>query len=939
MQTAFLARFMKLVFILWGILAWPVLQGHARDLGVPADTTGHALTDSSWVLGLYRTGTGLHSAALSILPGKEIRTGGISSFPQSLTGKMAGLIIMPMSFQPGKETALLMSRGTHAFGYTNPLVVVDGIPDRDITLLDPADIESIVLLKDGTAAVYGSRGSNGVLFVTTRHGNPGQPVLNIRINQGFSRPARIPGMIDAATYAVMRNEYASYNGMGSYFTADEIQAFKDGSDPLRYPNTDWFNTVYRKASCFGSIHADLQGGTPGFRYYFSAGTRNQGGIYTQSAYRNRLSQVRTNLDGSVGFLQYHVGLSYQQEDGKAPVQSENNVATWIFNAKPVAVAFWPGHQPNGSFEYGENPALMATSYYGSTDLGRNYFHSYATLSADLPFLKGMTVNALFALDFRRKVQETTQEPYILYYWDGLLDPSTGEPVLTSEMRDENLWQYHAQSGYSQNTTGVNLQYIHNIGPLTPTLYAGFERISIENDLSRQTASYDGQVNNTNSTSFSSLDLSLRRLDYYAGIRLNLLNRYVLELNGDHSVSPYLMDPQERRTFFSSSMAWIVSEEKFWKNHLPEFGFLNLHASWCITGNESTELLDYLNFNPDNILNPTPESGTGDMKTSSKLDFGVYGKVGNEVVDFSLDMFHDNRNSRILVNEVITMPRYYKLRNRGLEGMVSFKKTMGEVAIRFSLTGSYARNKMVRMDEIHTFLPGQEMTGKPYSGFGLMFVADGIYANTTEITSSTHIPRAQPGDIRFTDLNGDDAIDAFDRVRIEKDIMPRFQGGFGLSISYRRFDLSAFLQGAAGAVYSINDQGLDDHCNYFDEIAGGRWTPDHTNASYPRATNRDEAYWKSFPNTFWLRSTDYIRLRELEIGYTLSDRVSKALRLKNGRIALQGYNLFTLDKFRLAYPEMPYHRASTNYGQTTPEGITYKQYPAMRSVSVNVTCSF
>jgi hypothetical protein len=243
----------------------------------------------------------------------------------------------------------------------------------------------------------------------------------------------------------------------------------------------------------------------------------------------------------------------------------------------------------------------------------------------------------------------------------------------------------------------------------------------------------------------------------------------------------------------------------------------------------------------------------------------------------------------------------KVSNRGFEYIITYHGNAGDFLYDFSLNGSYAKNKVDFTFDTPGIPEYQKAQGMPMDA-GLNYVAIGIFKDAEAVSSTPHWAGAQPGDVIFKDVNNDEAIDGLDRVRDSKNDVPRFIGGFTASFTYKQFDLSMLLQGAAGSIVYLGVES-GDIGNFYKSFADKRWTPENTNATYPRAWNRDNEYWRNQGNTFWQFPTDYIRLKNLEFGYTLPAKINNILNIQKLRIYASGLNLLTLDKIKLIDPEL------------------------------------
>jgi TonB-linked SusC/RagA family outer membrane protein len=903
----------------------------------PPDSSGNnSNKDSLLSLGHYQVNPELHSSSLFILQGDKTGNGMSVSLPQSITGKIPGLFVIPGDFQTGNESYLFLVRGRNSFNYSNPLFVVDGIPDRDITTIDANDIQTISLLKDGTAAIYGAQSSNGVLFINTKQGKPGKPSLTIKLNQGFNQPARVPEMADAVTYATMQNEifeYASGIKNGIYSTA-ELQKFRDGSDPLRYPNTDWFNSVYKKVSWQNSVYASLNGGAKHFNYFVSAGTKYQDGIFKNSASNSTLNHIRANLEGKISIITVNVNLGYQQQICNSPAVPTSDVFGNIFSAKPTMLDFWPGNKPSVGADYGFNPAVITTNVIGTNKLIRNYFQNSARLSIDIPFIAGLKLNALYSYDLNRGNQTIDKKPWTLYSWDGISYDSQQNPILISSNHGSLGLQHSLYRNLKDKRNLIlDFSYIKNYSQLSAILTGGIERQDINYNDSKDYWSYNGSTIDSLSISTYNSGSDSHMINYFACLNLKFFQHYLLEFTASLPKSGILAVKNSSHLFGSASLAWLISDELFWKGIFGSDYIFQIHGSIGKTGTDNAQILNsgiYLGLPNTNVIaNPNVN---WELETQSNIGFTE--TVLGSKLSIEADYFYNFR-SQILMQPNLPLPpsggfitpleNIGKVSNKGFEFMLTYHDDIGAgLKYSISINGSYAINKVVYFDETPGLPKLQQMTRQPM-GSSLYYQAMGVFKDSADVVSHAHWPGARPGDIRFKDINGDNQINASDRVRIDKNIFPRFQGGINIDIHYRQLGLTMFIQGATGGVVDISPES-GTVSNYFEEYAVNRWTSSNQSTTYPRAWNRQNEYWMSNPNTFWLRSTDYIRLKNVELGYSLKGKILQKFKMQQFRIYLDGFNLFTLDKLRLIDPEIPY--TSSYYG-----------YPVCRYFNIGLSCTF
>ncbi|HSC39153.1 MAG TPA: SusC/RagA family TonB-linked outer membrane protein, partial [Chitinophagaceae bacterium] len=311
------------------------------------------------------------TGSISVVKGSDLVKSPQADISNSLAGRFSGIIANNRGGEPGYDGSSITIRGLATFNNNDVLVVVDGIPGQlgGLGRLNPHDIQSISVIKDASAAVYGSRAANGVILVTTKRGKTGKPVIDYNFNQGFSSPTRLPKMADAGTYATIQNEIAYYTsptlGMNQVYSAAELQKFKDGSDPLNYPNTDWPSFVLKKTTLQSQHDLSVSGGSENVKYFLSGGLLKQDGLYKNGVTNYKQYSFRSNIDANVTpRLKVTLSLAGREEDRLYPMSGAGDIFRAIYRAYPTVAAQYP----NGLYSTGienYNPAVMATSTPGT----------------------------------------------------------------------------------------------------------------------------------------------------------------------------------------------------------------------------------------------------------------------------------------------------------------------------------------------------------------------------------------------------------------------------------------------------------------------------------------------------------------------------------------------------------------------------------------------
>lgn len=881
----------------------------------------------------------------------EIIQSPVTNLSNALVGRLPGVIFVNRTGEPGYDGSQIRIRGTNTIGNPGALIVIDGIANRSggLERLNPQDIESITVLKDASAAIYGAQAANGVILVTTKRGKTGKPEINFGYNIGFNRPTRLPEVTDAATYATMLNEIDEYRGRAPRYTADDIQKFRDGSSPWTHPDTDWYGEVIKPTSFQDNANLSLSGGTAdGVKYYISVGSLTEDGYYKKSATKYKQYNFRSNIDAKVtDWFQLGVDLAGRQENRNFPTVGADQIFRMLIRGKPNLPAYWPNGLPGPDIENGVNPAVVSTNATGHVEDNNYVFQSNLRGRIDVPWVKGLNVimNASFDESFRPVKRFRT--PWFLYTWDYQSYDANGDPVLVKAARGSSAPEltesfektagrtFNAYFNYSNNfgVHGIGFMVGAEKQTLKANNFSAFRNAFISTTVQQLFAGGDNLSKTNNGSAYSTA-----RLNYFGRINYSFSEKYLLEMVWRYDGS-YIFPEDSRWGFFPGfSAGWVISEEEFMAG-MGAINRLKLRGSWGQLGNDRMntnarldefQYLSAFGFGSGYIFNYntltttiTPTSVPNPNITwevANNSNIGLEGTLFSGKVSFEVDYFNNVR-SQMLIARSGSIPftagynppreNLGKLRNRGFDFLVNYSGQAGDVNFQIGINGGYAKNKILFWDEAPGFDPWQTSTGRPV-GSALFYNAIGVFKDQAAVDAYPHWPGARPGDIIFEDYNGDGVIDGQDRVRQEKNNIPRFQGGLNLGAQYKNFDLSILFQGATGAKQYIRTQS-GDFGNYLQDFADGRWTTENPSSEKPRTFNREDEYWISQANTYWYRSTDYLRLKNVMLGYTIGSSVMEKVGLKSARIYLNAINLVTFDSFKVYDPETD-NQAGTVYPQ-------------------------
>ncbi|MCE7065497.1 TonB-dependent receptor [Dyadobacter sp. CY326] len=993
-----------LVYSFIGYLTQEVEIGtkNSVDIRLAADTKA---LEEVVVVGYGTAKKATLTGSVTAVKGTELQKAPAANLSNTLGGRLPGISAVQGSGEPGYDGSAIRIRGTNSLGNSNALIVVDGVPNRSggLDRINPADIESISVLKDAAAAIYGSRAGNGVILITTKRGKTGKPQLSYDMNFGVSQPTRTPEMSNASEYATIRNELQIYDNLpvgewqgaltgfnttGSYkrvdngnvinavFNPDDMKKFADGSDPLLHPNTDWYGSILRKWAPQQRHNVQLTGGSENIKYLASLGHINQDGYYVNSATGYKQYDMRINLDTKINkYVTANLGLTLREEFRHFP--SGGNSAGAIFRmlmrGKPTEMAIWPDGRPGPDIENGQNPAVITTNTTGYNNDKRDYVQTNGGLEIQVPGVPGLKINTMAALDKQLRRQKNFETPWTLFFWDKKSYEADGTtPVLTGTVRstfkDPRVRESASQELSIQLTGQVS--YEKSVGGHNFNVMAGIQREKVEADGFFAFRRYFISpvvdqlfAGGTAEQDINNFDLYKRaRLSYFGRAGYNFKEKYLAEFLWRVDGS-YVFPKDGRFGFFPGvSAGWRVSEEDFWKNNIRFLNNVKVRGSWGQMGAEpyflgTENLAEYqylstMGFGSfvinDQVAKTLLESRVANKdftwEVANNSNFGIEGTLLNDKLAFEFDYFVNNR-SNILIPKTGTTPssagidgklppqNLGKLQNKGWEFKVSYDGNAGDFRYSVSVNGGYAKNKIKYWDEVPGAPTYQQSTGMPYQSF-LVYTFDGAFKDQGEIDAnkidySPITGNLRPGDMKFKDVNGDGKISADDRIRTEKVQRPWFTGGASVNLGYKAFDLSLLMQGTLGGLQIVGLTESGDIGNYLKYDYDHRWTIDNPTDKYPRLTNRNNRYYTNTGqagiNDYFLKSNNYLRVKNIELGYNLPTEIGSKIGLSSLRIYVNGLNLFTFDKIKVWDPE------STNQSG--------QYYPQARVVSAGLRLAF
>jgi len=901
------------------------------------------------------------TGAVSSVQGEKLKNMPVTNVSQSISGRLPGVVAISNGGEPGYDGVSILIRGVNTFGNASPLIVVDGVPGRSLERIDPSTIESMSVLKDASAAIYGAQAANGVILITTKRGKMGKPSVNFTTNYGFTSPTIMPELTNSSQYATLLNEIDLYANRAPRYTPEEIQKFKDGSDPWSYPNSDYIDAVLKPWSAQSYNNLSISGGNENVRYFVSFSSKYQDAFYRKSATSFSQHDIRSNLDIKINdYINLKMNTSGRMENRKFPQRGAPEIFNKLMRSKPIIPVYWPNGLPGPGLEGGDNPAVLVTNDTGYSKDKWYVLNSDFQLDIQIPGIKGLNISLDASLDKSFQFVKNWSTPWTVYSWDGTSLDTNGDPLLVGSQQGLTDPRLYQSALNNQNIlTRAMVDYESNFAENhTMKLMAGVEKIEGKGDnfnafrryfvstaIDQLFAGGEQDINNGGSGFKDS------RLNYFGRVNYDYKDKYLAEFLWRYQGS-YIFESSSRYGFFPGvSLGYVLSKENFWQNNLSFIDFAKIRVSWGETGNDLISPFQFLSaysldsgvafvtnagtqFNKPLYEGVAPNTGvTWESAVQKNIGIDLHFLEGNLTLtaDYFINKRSDilaRRNASVPNSTGLSLPdeNIGKFENKGFDFNIQYIENDSEFTYSIGVNGVYAKNKVLFWDEPPGAPIYQQSTGRPL-GASLYYNAIGIFQTQEEIDAYPHFAGARPGDIIFEDYNEDGVLDANDRVRNDKSRTPLFTGGLNLDFGYKGFDLNLLFQGAVGGVfYQGTESG--EFGNYLKSFYDNRWTELSPSNEHPRTYNRTGEYWVNQPNTYWLHKTDYVRLKSVELGYSLPKDLTDKIHIDGLRIYVNGFNLWTHSPDMKDFdPEM----AQTGYAGYS--------YPLNKAINLGLNVTF
>ena len=913
-------------------------------------------------------------AAISTIKSEELKMSSVPNLMNAIAGRVAGVITVMGSGQPGSDDSRILVRGMSTTNSTDPLVMVDGI-ERDWKQVDPEDIETFSVLKDASAtAVYGVRGANGVILITTKRGHVGKPQLNVSFQSVLQQPIRTPKFLDSYNYALLYNEAMINDGYLPEFTEADLEHYRTGDSPYTHPNNDYYKDFVKKASFEEVINLNARGGTQLMTYYISAALLNQGGVYQDFHnvdYNTNTNFKRFNVRSNLDFQITKTTKLGVDMTGRLEVRQRPNFGENLFN-KIVRLTpqVYPYVNPDGTLGGRADETRLAPyvliSQYGNVNQNVNALEAKLSIQENMDYItKGLSVRAVASHVSRITSSRSISRRPELYYYNRY-----GEYIFE---RTETPISYSMSRGGSSRRVyfETSLNYNRTFGNHAVTAMALYNQTQEFNEYSIPTG----------------------LVAYVGRVTYGLKQRYLFDANVAVSGSMQFGDGHRYGYFPSGSLGWVVSEENFLHGNeiLP---YLKLRASYGEIGND--RLGSYSYYYVQTYTRPSGQNYEwrwGESVGSSwannshigyyegrpgndnitwervrKTNVGFDSKWLNNKISLTADAFYDYRTDILSVPYTIPLvlgmnrpstgsrtdgqglpPQNVGIvTNRGFDGEVGYFGKFNKVGFSVKANMTFARNRIDWVNEEAKKNEWSRTFGKPI-GTHFGYVAERLYQFSDFVTNANGelellggFPQLKPGlpqptmgaiypgDIKYKDLDENGIIDSDDISHIGGTNIPELIYGISLQADYRQWDVSLLFQGAGKGWMYLNEdaaweffaQGkvMEQHLGRFNPRDPSTWE----NATHPRLHTSENPN-NHIKSSYWLYKRDYLRLKNIQLGYTASKALAAKLSLSRIRVFMTGTNIVTFDKVKNFDPE----------NQNTQGN----QYPQLRTWSFGLNITF
>lgn len=881
------------------------------------------------------------TGAVSTVKGSELLKSPVVNISQALVGRTAGVMAVQGSGQPGADDTKLRIRGIGTTGIAEPLTLVDGV-ERSFSQIDPNEIESITVLKDASStAVYGIRGANGVIIVTTKKGVEGKAVVSYSGNYALQTPTAMPKFLRAFDFATVYNEALLNDNplTNTTFTDAELQKFKDGSDPLFYPDTDWESLLFNKYAQQSQQNININGGTKDVKYFISLGNVHQEGLFKNflegtGATNNNIYDrynFRSNIDinftptTTVNFQLGGYSASRNSTIGQEGFVSDDVFAR-LFDAAPTAtIGLYEGKVI--TLDRSGNRSVIQSLMDGFVDYSNNSLNVNMGVNQKLDkVLKGLSVRAKIAYDNQYSRSRMFAHNQITYTPIRIapVAPDTIEKIVLRPNGEKADLIGDPTTSFSRSRqfyVDAAIEYNNSFG---------------KNNVSALLL-YNQKKRYYHGLSYPEIPIGYQ--DWVGRVTYNYDSRYLFEFNLGRNGSENFPKNSRYGWFPAFSAGWVVTSEPFVEKAIGSniLSFLKLRGSFGQVGNDQMNAIRFMylpqeyNLGGAAVFGETPnqyssyvEGKLGNpnitWEKANKLDIAADIKFFKDQLSLNIDFYSERRNDIITTRN--TIPTYvaislqdgYNLgvvKNNGIEIDGGWNSKVNDFRYWINGNFSFARNTIIEMDEaINTVNPQLNRTGHSVGQiFGYVF--DGFFNTAEDVTAAPDYFGKKPtlGDTKYIDVNKDGIIDQNDQQAIGHPNFPETSFGVSIGCSYKGFDFSALMQGSGNYSVVVTDRLYKPFAAFGGALENtlNRWSPNNTlekneKATFPKLSVTYAAAQNYYTSTLNTYDASYIRLKNMELGYTFSKKMFPTIRISSLRLYLSGQNLVTFDKLKIIDPE-------------------------------------
>lgn len=918
-------------------------------------------TDAQQVDEVVITGMGMKekkinlTGAITSVDVQQLQTPA-TSLTNMLGGRVPGIISVQTSGEPGSNMSEFWIRGIGTFGASSSaLVLIDGL-EGNLNNIDPADVESFSVLKDASAtAVYGVRGANGVVLVTTKRGTSEKMQIDVRANVKISYLTKLPEYLRAYDYANLANEASVSRGAQPIYDNIEMKAIQYGLDPDFYPDVDWQDEILKNTSVQQTYYASARGGGSVARYFASLNMSNESAIYKQDENSKYIKDVHYNTYGlrlNVDFdlsktTNLYFGSDIHMGSQTLPGQGASTSQLWAMQAQltplTIPVRYSSGELPTYKSGYGDvySPYTML-NYTGLKNINTYDGTFTARLQQDFSFLiKDLTFDMQGAFTNSTYFEETRSVMPDMYYAERRKEDGSLDLVHT---------KYKQGTQYSKNKDYQYRKYF---------LQANLNWKCMLNDEHRISVLAHYEMSDSKSTEKLQSDgmaaIPLRYQGFSGRVSYGFRDTYLLDVNAGYTGSENFQKGKRFGLFPAISAGWVPTQYEFIQKALPWLTHLKIRGSYGIVGNDriTDKRFPYLTIIDEGASAGWGYQGSGitegqmgadnlQWEKATKMDLGIEGELFNSKLSFVVDFFKDTRDGIFQLRQqvpayigLVSMPwgNVGSMKSFGSDGNITYIQDINkDMSLTLRANFTYSKNKVNYFEEADTKYPYNSVIGRPHN-FQKGLISLGLFKDEEDIANSPKqtFGAYMPGDIKYKDVNGDGVINKDDEAPLAYSNYPRFMYGFGFEFRYKRLSLAVLFKGTGNTDFThlYKDQDGDYAAGYIPfhgkkvgnvlsitQNPANRWIPreyaaqmgwdpsiaENPNARFPRLSYGNLEN-NSQNSDFWMDNSRYLRLAEVNLNYTVQlPKVLKRIGLSSVDLSLVGTNLLVWDNVNISDPE-------------------------------------